>query len=71
MNDEKEMFSDYPDVVRIEEIQSMLKIGRNSVYELLKQGLIKSIKIGKKYIIPKQSVISFVKTACNNSLSAL
>ncbi len=66
MNDEKEIFSDYPDVVRIEEIQSMLNIGRNSVYELLKQGLIKSIKIGKKYIIPKQSVINFVNTACNN-----
>lgn len=61
-----EMFTNYPDIVRIDEIQSMLQIGRNSVYELLKNNLIKSIKIGKKYIIPKQSVIDFVKTACNN-----
>lgn len=71
MNEDKEMFADYPDVVRIDDIQSMLQIGRNSVYTLLKQGLIKSIKIGKKYIIPKSAVIDFVKTACNNQLSVI
>ena len=66
MNESKEMFREYPDILRIDEIQSMLQIGRNSAYDLLKQGLIKSIKIGKKYIIPKQSVIDFVESACNN-----
>ena len=71
MNGDREMFADYPDVVRIDDIQSMLQIGRNSVYTLLKQGLIKSIKIGKKYIIPKSAVIDFVKTACNNQLSVI
>ncbi len=38
----------------------MLNIGRNKVYELLKSGEIKSIRIGNKYIIPKKSVIDFV-----------
>ncbi len=38
----------------------MLKIGKNKVYELLKSGEIKSIRIGNKYIIPKKSVIDFV-----------
>jgi len=71
MNNNKEMFTDYPDIVRIEDLQAMLQIGRNSVYTLLKQGLIKSIKIGKKYIIPKSAVIDFVKTACNNQLSVI
>lgn len=37
-----------------------LKIGRNSAYDILKTGMIKTIKIGKKYIIPKQSVINFL-----------
>lgn len=63
---EREIFNDYPDVLRINDIQSMLQIGRNTTYSLLQQGLIKSIKIGKKYIIPKQAVIDFVKSACNN-----
>ncbi len=54
------MFSSYPDVVTPEDLQSMLKIGRNAVYDILKNGLIKTIRIGKKYIIPKVNVIRFL-----------
>lgn len=54
------MFSDYPDVVSIAELQSMLHIGRNTAYDLLKSGTISSIRVGKRYIIPKTSVIDFL-----------
>lgn len=54
------MFKEYADIVRIKDVQDMLKIGKNKVYELLKSGEIKSIRIGNKYIIPKKSVIDFV-----------
>lgn len=40
----------------------MLKIGRNSAYSLLKDGVIKSIRVGKKYIVPKQAVVDFVNS---------
>lgn len=56
------MFEEYPDVVSIDELQKMLRIGRNSIYDLLKSGLIKTVKIGKKYIIPKRNVIEFLNT---------
>lgn len=59
----KEIFAEYPDVVTPDDLQTMLKIGRNSVYDLLKNKLIKSIRVGKKYIIPKVNVIDFIKTA--------
>ena len=55
-------FSNYPDVVTPKEIQDMLRIGRNAVYELLKSGEIKSLRIGKKYIVPKSSVIKYLQT---------
>jgi excisionase family DNA binding protein len=58
-----EIFKDYPDVVTPEDVQNMLHIGRNRVYELLKTNAIKSIKVGKKYIIPKKSVINFLQLA--------
>lgn len=58
-----EIFKDYPDVVTPEDVQNMLHIGRNRVYELLKTNTIKSIKVGKKYIIPKKSVINFLQLA--------
>jgi len=57
MND---LFHTYPDVVSIEEIQQMLRIGKNAVYELLKTQKLKSIKVGKRYIVPKKYVIDFL-----------
>lgn len=60
MNDDKYIFSEYPDVVTPEDVQNMLHMGRNSVYKLLKEEKIKTLKIGKKYIIPKKSVIRFI-----------
>ena len=56
-------FDNYPDIVTPDDIQKMLRIGRNSVYDLLKQGKIKSLRVGKKYLIPKTSMINFLQTA--------
>lgn len=56
------IFAAYPDVVSVNELQKMLRIGRNKAYELLKTKKIKTISNGKRYIIPKQSVIDFLGT---------
>ena len=55
-----EIFKDYPDVVTIDQLQKMLNIGRNSAYELLRNNIIKSVKAGKRYIIPKVYVIAYL-----------
>lgn len=54
------MFDSYPDVVSVEEIQQMLRIGKNALYQLLKDGAIKSIKVGKRYVVPKKYIIDFL-----------
>lgn len=54
------IFTNYPDVVSIDDLKKMLNIGRNTAYKLLNENKIKAIRIGKKYIIPKSSVISFL-----------
>ncbi|MEY8313411.1 helix-turn-helix domain-containing protein [Oscillospiraceae bacterium 42-9] len=54
------MFSNYPDVVSVDDLQTMLHIGRNAAYGLLKSGSISTVRVGKKYIIPKASVIDFL-----------
>ena len=55
------MFANYPDVVDVPQLQSMLGgIGKQSTYKLLKNSAIKSIKIGKIYRIPKINVISYL-----------
>ena len=56
-----EMFSNYPDVVDVSGLQSMLGgIGKQTAYELVRKGTIKAIKIGKLYRIPKINVIAFL-----------
>lgn len=54
------MFKDYPDIVGVKELQQMLDIKRTKAYELLKSGIIKSIKIGKDYKISKFNIIAYV-----------
>lgn len=57
----QEMFADYPDVVDVFGLQSMLgNIGRQTAYELVRKGTIKAIKVGKLYRIPKINVIAFL-----------
>lgn len=62
-------FKSYPDVVSINDVKTMLNVGRNTAYSLLKNGSIKTIRIGRKYIIPKQNVIDFLlNTWCDKPI---
>ncbi len=57
----QEMFADYPDVVDVPGLRSMLgNIGKQTAYELVRKGTIKAIKVGKLYRIPKINVIAFL-----------
>ena len=57
----QEMFANYPDVVDVSGLQSMLgNIGKQKAYELVRKGTIKAIKVGKLYRIPKINIIAFL-----------
>lgn len=57
---ENSIFDAYPDVITVYDLMEMLHIGRNAAYAILKNGSIKTIRIGRRYIIPKRSVISYI-----------
>lgn len=54
------MFEKYKDILTVDEACAALSIGKNSIYKLLRTGTIKSIKIGRKYIIPKIYLIDYI-----------
>ena len=55
------LFKDYPDVVKVKELKEMLpRIGKNKIYDLLKDKKIYSKKIGRDYYIPKVSIIKYL-----------
>ena len=53
------MFPDYPDIVTTAQLQKMLGISRRLVYQLIGDGSIPGILIGKTYKIPKAGVINY------------
>ena len=55
----KVMFPDYPDIVTVPQIQSMLGISRHAVYDLITDGWIPALKIGNAYRVPKINVINY------------
>ena len=60
------VFTAYPDVVSIEQLMEMLHIGKSTAYFLLQSNQIQHIRVGKKYIVPKQAVIHFIDSSCYN-----
>lgn len=62
MDIQNEFFAEYKDVVTVYEVMKMLGLGRTAVYQIMQKGKIRTIKVGRKYVIPKQSVINFLTT---------
>lgn len=54
------MLENYSDVLTVNDVMSILHIGRSKAYELLRLNTIQNIRIGKKYIIPKTVMIEFL-----------
>ena len=55
------MLKDYPDVMNIDEVCSILDISCKTGYKLLREGKIHSIKVGRNYRIPKVHVLSYLQ----------
>ena len=60
-----EQLRKYDDILTVKELMDFLAIGKNTAYELLKSGEIKSFRIRRCYKVPKKSVLEFVRK--NNS----
>lgn len=56
------MFENSKEVLTVKEACIALSMGHNTLYRLLKQGNIKSIKVGKKYYIPKVFLIDYINS---------
>lgn len=58
-------FDDLPLTLRVEDLMPILGVGRNTAYELVRSGQIKSIRIGRKIRIPKAEVLAFLDRNAN------
>lgn len=63
------MLEQYEDVLTVMQLQEILGIGRNTAYALLNTKAIPSIRIGKKWRIPKDAVLHYLGQWNNKSKS--
>jgi len=47
------MLRDCKDALTVLELATVLGIGKNTAYKMLQDGSISSLKIGRKYLVPK------------------
>lgn len=56
-----QLFEEYPELVSVSDLMSMLGIGRVLAYRLITDKKIKAVKIGREYKIVKNSVIALIQ----------
>ena len=53
-------YDELPLTLRVEDLMPILDIGRNTAYELVHCGTIRSIRIGKQLRIPKDALVEYL-----------
>lgn len=54
-------FDDMPDIMSVEDLKKLFKIGINKAYEITRYKGFPAIHIGRKIIIPKQQLIQWLE----------
>lgn len=55
-------FENLPLLLTVGEMASVLRIGRNPAYQLVRDGRIQSIHVGRSIRIPRKALIQFVES---------
>jgi len=55
-----EIFDGYPPVLTVTDVQEILSVGRSLAYRMIKNGEIKSVRVGKNIRIPKPYLLEFI-----------
>lgn len=56
----RKQFVDLPDICTPSDLLDFLPVGRNAIYEMLAQRKIASVRVGKKFLIPKRALGAFL-----------
>ena len=53
--------SDLPMTLRVGNLMPILGIGRNTAYELIRSGQIRSVRVGRQIRIPREALLEFLR----------
>jgi excisionase family DNA binding protein len=55
------VFAQYPDVLDVKQIGALLGISTKTVYRLLREGTIDSLKVGREFRVPKVNIMKYIR----------
>lgn len=55
------MYNNIPEILTLKECQQLLKVGKNTMLDLLHDKKIEGFKIGNRWKIPKESIVEFIE----------
>ena len=55
------VFKEYPDILDVKQVSALLSVSTKTVYRLLHEGTIDSLKVGREFRVPKVNVMKYVK----------
>jgi len=55
------VFQGYPDILNVQQVGELLNVSTKTVYRLLNNGALDSLKVGRAYKIPKLYVLQYIK----------
>ena len=55
------MYERIPEIMTLQECCMLLKVGKNTMLDMLHDGRIQGFKIGSRWKIPKESVVEFIR----------
>ena len=61
MENKCRVLNDLPMTLRVEDLMPLLGIGRNTAYELIRSGQIRSVRIGRQIRIPRDALLEFLR----------
>ena len=60
MENKYRSLDELPLALRVEDVMPILGIGRNTAYDLVRCGQIRSVKVGRQIRVPRDAVVEFL-----------
>lgn len=54
------MYESIPNIMSVKDVSCILGVGKGTIYEEIKRGRMRSIKVGRKYIVPKHCLLEYL-----------
>lgn len=63
------MYNDYAEILMLEDVCEVLRIGKNKAYEILHQNLLKGYREGRIWKVPRESIHEYIRSMQQRQLN--